>query len=138
MFEKLISALPFNPNAVKQLSFYANRMRQEEAIRKVGLAFIVLAFLVQFFAFVSPPVPTLAASPNDLIDGGFSSAAQAATDCQNNLEQYGTILANYGITCSEVANAKTLTINSDGFNKNLWSMGRDPANIAGDQPVTIP
>lgn len=137
MFEKLLATLPFNPASIKQLSFYAKRMRQEEAIRRVGLVFIVLAFLIQFFAFVSPPVATLAASPNDLIDGGFSSAAEAASDCQNNVENYGTILANYGITCSDVANASTLSINSDGWNKQLWSMGRDPYNIPGDTPVSI-
>jgi uncharacterized repeat protein (TIGR01451 family) len=138
MFEKLLSALPFNPGTIQQLSFYANRMRQEEAIRRVGLVFIVLAFLIQFFAFTSPPVPTLAASPNDLIDGGFSSAAQAATDCQSNLEDYGTILSNYGISCSDVAAAQTISINSDSWNKQLWSMGRDPANIAGETPVSTP
>lgn len=138
MFEKLLSSLPFNPGIIQQLSFYANRMRQEQALRRIGLVFIVLAFFVQFFAFVSPPVPTLAASPNDLIDGGFSSAAQAAQDCQSNLEDYGTILSNYGITCSDVASANTLTINSDDWNKQLWSMGRLPYNIAGDTPVSIP
>src|SRR5665213_2616510 len=138
MFEKLISALPFNPGTIQQLSFYASRMRQEQAVRRVGLIFIVLAFLIQFFAFVSPPVPTLAASPNDLIDGGFSSAAQAANDCQSNLEDYGTILSNYGITCAEVASASTLTINSDDWGKQLWSMGRLPASIAGETPVSNP
>ncbi|MEI9913639.1 MAG: hypothetical protein WDN66_01355 [Candidatus Saccharibacteria bacterium] len=138
MFEKLISALPFNPSMVQQLSFYTNRMRKEESVRRIGLVFIVLAFLVQFFAFVSPPQSSSAASPNDLIDGGFSSAAQAASDCQNNIENYGSILANYGITCAKVASASTLTINSRDWNSQLWSEGRLPQNIAGDTPVSIP
>lgn len=138
MFEKLLSALPFNPGIIQQLSFYGKRMRQEESVRRIGLIFIVFAFLIQFFAFVSPPQPTLAASPNDLIDGGFSSAAQAASDCSSNVENYGTILAYYGITCSQVANANTLTINSDDWNKQLWSEGRLPEDLAGETPVTIP
>ncbi len=138
MFEKLLSALPFNPSIAQQLSFYAKRMRQEESIRRIGLVFITFAFLIQFFAFISPPKSTSAASPNDLIDGGFSSAAQAASDCQSNLENYGTILANYGITCAKVASATTLTINSRDWNGQLWSEGRLPYNIAGDTPVTIP
>ncbi|MHB1864995.1 MAG: DUF7927 domain-containing protein [Candidatus Saccharimonadales bacterium] len=138
MFEKLLSALPFNPGVVQQMSFYAKRMRHEESIRRIGLVFIVFAFLIQFFAFASPPKSTSAASPNDLIDGGFSSAAQAASDCQSNIENYGTILSYYGITCSRVASANTITINSDDWNGNLWSMGRDPAAIAGESPVNIP
>ncbi|HEY1646095.1 MAG TPA: hypothetical protein VGF75_07095, partial [Candidatus Saccharimonadales bacterium] len=105
MFDKLLSALPFNPGSIQQLSFYAHRVRKEQSVRRIGLVFIVLAFLVQFFAFVSPPSPTLADSPNDLIDGGFSSAAEAASDCTSNVEDYGTILANYGITCAKVASA---------------------------------
>lgn len=138
MFEKLLSSLPFNPSVAQQLAFYAKRMRQEESVRRIGLIFIVFAFLIQFFAFVSPPKSTSAASPNDLIDGGFSSASQAASDCQSNIENYGTILANYGITCAKVASAQTLTINSDDWNKNLWSEGRLPYNIPGETPVSIP
>jgi len=35
------------------------------------MIFIVLTFLVQFFAVLSPPVSTVAASNNDLINGGY-------------------------------------------------------------------
>ena len=68
----------------------------------------------------------------------FGSAAEAASDCASNVENYGTILAYYGISCANVANASTLTINSDDWNKQLWSMGRLPYGIAGETPVTIP
>jgi uncharacterized repeat protein (TIGR01451 family) len=138
MFEKLLSSLPFNPGAVEQIAFYAKRVRSEQAIRRVGLVFIVLAFLVQFFAFASPPQSTSADSPNDLVNGGFSSAAEAASDCQSNVGGYGTMLSYYGITCSDVASANTLTINSYAWNRNLWSMGRLNYNLAGEAPVTIP
>ncbi len=138
MFEKLLSSLPFNPGIVQQISFYYQRIRAEQNVRRIGLIFLVFAFLIQFFAFISPPVPTLAASPNDLINGGFSSAAEAASYCRSNLEQYGTILGYYGITCNQVANANTITINSDDWNHQLWSMGRLPYNITGETPVSIP
>ncbi len=75
MFEKLLSALPFTPGSVQELSFYAKRMRREVRIRQVGLVFIVFAFLIQIFAFFSPPQSTPVHSPNNLINGGFASAA---------------------------------------------------------------
>jgi hypothetical protein len=143
MFDKLLSALPYNPSLIHQLSFYAKRVRKEEAVRKIGIVFIALAFLVQFFAFVSPPQSTLADSPNDLINGGFGTdtskgAAVAANYCRMNTQNYGTILTAYGITCDEVAHATTININSDSYSGDLWSMGRDPAGIAGETTVCVP
>ncbi|HEY4963303.1 MAG TPA: isopeptide-forming domain-containing fimbrial protein [Candidatus Saccharimonadales bacterium] len=111
-------------------------MKAEKSIRRIGLIFLSLAFLIQFFAFISPPQPTQAASPNDLINGGFSSAAEAANDCRSNLEGYGSILATYGITCDRVAAGNTITINSRDWNGQLYSMGRDSyGNVAGNTPV---
>jgi uncharacterized repeat protein (TIGR01451 family) len=137
MFEKLISLLPYNPSMVHQLAFYGRRMREESSIRRIGLFFIAMAFLVQFFAVLSPAQSTVADSTNDLVNGGFSSAAEAANDCRSNIENYGTILANYGISCAKVASAPTITIQSTEFNRQLFSMGRLPYGIAGETPVTI-
>ncbi len=138
MFEKLLSALPFNPGILDQLSFYYQRVRAERSIRRIGLIFIVLAFLVQFFAFISPSQAALAQSPNDMINGGFNSAVEAGNDCQSNIQNYKVILAYYGVSCAQVYNAPTVTINSDQYNKQLWSMGQLSYNIAGNQPVNIP
>ena len=77
MFEKLLAAVPYNPSMVHQLSFYSKRMREESSVRRAGLILLVLAFLIQFFAVISPPQPTVADSTNDLINGGVSSAADA-------------------------------------------------------------
>lgn len=142
MFENLLANLPYNPSLVHQLGFYAKRMRGEAAVRRTGVVFLVLAFVVQFFAVVAPPQSTVAASNNDLVNGGFTSAAQAAADCRSNVAPigqvgYGTILANYGITCDQVANANTISINSREWNGRLYSMGRLPYNLAGETPVTI-
>jgi uncharacterized repeat protein (TIGR01451 family) len=135
MFEKLLSSITFNPSLIHQFSFYYKRMKAEKSVRRAGLIFISLAFLIQFFAFISPPQPTQAASPNDLINGGFGSAAEAANDCRSNLEGYGSILATYGISCDRVAAATTLSINSRQWNGQLYSTGRDSYNIAGNTPV---
>ncbi|HET7319997.1 MAG TPA: hypothetical protein VFI84_00245 [Candidatus Saccharimonadales bacterium] len=127
MFEKLLANLPYNPSLVHQLGFYAKRMRREESIRRTGLVFLVLAFLVQFFAVLNPPQPTVADSVNDLINNGISSAsnpaAYAATFCKDNTRHYKDILVYYGITCAEVANAGTVTIKSTDYDNQLYSMG---------------
>jgi len=81
MFEKIISNLPYNPSLIKDLGFYAHRIRKEESLRRLGLLFIVLAFFVQFYAVISPPKPTLADSTNDMISGGFSSIPELVADC---------------------------------------------------------
>jgi uncharacterized repeat protein (TIGR01451 family) len=138
MFEELLALLPFNPSLIHQMSFYGRRLRAEKSIRRVGLIFIILAFAVQFFAVISPSQPTSAYSTNDLVNGGFDSAAEAASYCSQNIYNYGQILANYGITCAHVAASPTITIHSTDFNRELYSMGRQPYGIAGETPVTIP
>jgi uncharacterized repeat protein (TIGR01451 family) len=137
MLEELLSVLPYNPSLINQLGFYGKRLRAERNIRRIGLIFIVLAFLVQFFAVLSPAQPTVADSTNDLVNGGFSSAAEAGSICNQNLDGYGTILANYGITCARVAAAPTIYIHSTDFNRQLYSMGRLPYGIAGEAPVNV-
>ncbi|MDB5184240.1 MAG: hypothetical protein JWN38_48 [Candidatus Saccharibacteria bacterium] len=137
MFEKLLAALPYNPSLVQQLSFYGRRLRREQAVRRAGVVVLLLAFFVQFFAVMSPPQSSLAQSPNDLINGGITSAADAANHCRANTTNYGTILANYGISCDALAAAGTVTLKSTDYNKQLFSMGHNPYGKAGEQPVTI-
>lgn len=136
MFEKLLSQLPYNPGLAQQMSFYSRRMREEAAIRRIGVIFIVLAFFVQFFAVMSPPQSTIAGSSNDLINGGISGPGDAANKCNNNTQHFKNILENYGITCSAVANAQTVTINSSG--QDFYSFGRNPQGFNSEQPVNIP
>lgn len=137
MFEKLLSMLPYNPGLAHQMAFYSQRMREEAAIRRTGLAFIVAAFLIQFFAVISPPQPTVASSNNDLVNGGFSSAADAARSCRDDVASYKDILNYYGIDCDAVADAPTVTLASTDYSRNLYSMGRLPYGLAGETPVSI-
>lgn len=140
MFEKYLSLLPYNPGLIHQMGFYGRRMREEAAIRRTGMVFVVLAFLVQFFAVIAPPAASSAATgpSNDLINNGFHSAAQAAADCENNTQDYKNILANYDISCKNVANSPTVTIASTDHDRQLFSMGRwDYSSLNGEQPVTI-
>ena len=137
MLNKLLANLPFNPGLVNQVAFYGRRLRAESSIRRLGFAFAGLALFVQVIAVISAPPLAQASQPNDLINGGISSAAQAYTDCQQNVQSYGTILNSYGITCADVKNAPTTSIHSTDHGKNLYSMGRQPANKAGETTQNI-
>jgi hypothetical protein len=68
MFRKIVSNLPFSPALVGQLSFYAKRLRKEEATRKLGLIFTALALVVQSLAVFSPPEAANAATPGKVGD----------------------------------------------------------------------
>jgi len=145
MFEKIIANLPYNPTLIKELGFYAHRVRKEESLRRLGLVFIVLAFFVQFFAVISPPKPTLADSTNDMISGGFSSISELVADCNANVKQYATILSYYGLNCTDLANGTTISLVSTSYNKQLFSMGWNPQGSVNvithkptdEQPVNI-
>src|SRR4051794_30464993 len=112
MFEKLLSLLPYNPGMAHQMAFYSKRMREEAAIRRTGVVFLILAFMIQFMAVLSPPQPTVADSSNDLINGGISSAADAARNCRNNVRHYKENIEHYGLTCTKIANAEVVTMRS--------------------------
>lgn len=142
MFNKLLANLPFNPSLIHQFAFYGKRLKQESAIRRIGFGFITLAFFVQLFAVLSPPQSTLLASPNnDLIVGGLVSKQTAIDACTKNDEpqapNYGIILSNYGISCQNVAAASTVSIRSTDYNRQLFSMGRQPYGLAGETQATI-
>lgn len=137
MLEKFLAKLPYNPNLVQQFAFYAKRLHQEKAVRRIGLFFVLLAFFVQFFAFISPPQATMARSNNDLIDGGISGKTDATTYCKNNTASYGTILSYYGISCSDISAATTVSLKSTAANGQLYSMGRLPYGLKGETPVNI-
>src|SRR5665213_3265290 len=121
MFEKLLSLLPYNPSLAHQLAFYSRRMREEASIRRVGLVFVVLAFLVQFFAVISPPQPTVASSSSDLINGGFVQKSEAVSACTSNAKDYQTILANYGISCADVSRSTEISLHSTAYSNTLYT-----------------
>lgn len=124
MFKKLLSNLPFNPSLIGQVSFYTKRLHREEALRRFGFVFVALALIVQVFAVVSPPEPTLAESDNDILRGGFSSREQAVNHCRSNTRDFANILAYYKVSCDALAAASTQTVRSTDHNKQLHSMGR--------------
>jgi uncharacterized repeat protein (TIGR01451 family) len=137
MFEKLLAILPYNPSLVHQLRFYGRRMHEEATIRRTGLIFLVLTFMIQFFAVISPPQPTAAGSSNDLINGGISSTADGKAQCLRDTQGYQHILHYYGISCAAFDGADTITIHSAAVNNQYFSMGHNPTGSAGEAPVAI-
>lgn len=134
MFKKLLTNLPYNPSLIGQVSFYAKRLHSEEKIRRLGVVFVVLAFMVQMFAFISQPEPTLAESDNDILRGGFSTRADATSKCRNNTQSFATILAHYGVNCDQVASAPTVTIRSNAADYD--SLGRNQQGPTIHRPLT--
>lgn len=76
MFNKIVSRLAFSPSAINQLAFYGKRLKKEESLRRLGLFFVILSMFVQIFAAMFPAEKSLAASENDVINGGVKTITQ--------------------------------------------------------------
>jgi len=122
-FKKLVSSLPFSPSLISQLGFYAQRLKKEQFMRRLGLIFTVFALIIQAFAVFSPPESANAASSNDLISGGcHQSTVSAMRNCflsayDNNVRGYGDLLRWFGITRDDIVNAQ-----SGGTYTGKWSI----------------
>lgn len=138
MFRRLLSNLPFNPSLIGQIGFYAKRLKQESAVRRMGVLFLVLSIGVQIFATAVPSQPTLARSGNDILPGGFSSQSQAVNQCKSNAYNFKKILENFGIDCLALYYGSVKTISSRDYGGQLYSMGRAPYGKPGEVTVSIP
>ena len=136
MFKKLLSNLPFNPSLITQVSFYAKRMRQETVTRRAGFMFMALTMVVQFFAVIVPPQPSLASSGNDIIPGGITSKQNAVDWCTDNGEIQG-IFAHFGVSCQAISDSVEVTVNTRDYNSQMYSLGRYPYGKEGETPVQI-
>ncbi len=137
MFRRLLSNLPYNPSLIGQVGFYAKRLKQESALRRMGVLFLILSIGVQIFATAIPSQPTLARSGNDMIPGGFSTQGQAVTKCKANDYNFKKILENFGIDCLALYYGSVKTINSRDYGGQLYSMGRAPYGKPGEVTVGI-
>jgi hypothetical protein len=103
MFKQLVSNLPFSPSLIGQLGFYANRLRKETSIRRLGLIFTALALIIQIFAMVAPPQSSNAASANDVLNGGCDSKECLLSAYDTNRQGFRTLIDDLGITRAEIA-----------------------------------
>lgn len=142
MFRKIVSNLAFSPALVGQLGFYAKRLRQEEATRRVGLIFTALALVVQVFAVFTPPESANAANGNNIVYGGFKSKSELLSLYDRNRDSAGhkdlkQIYAHFGITRQDIANAKWTTFNSRDHGNSIISVGRSKAYSWQRTPYAI-
>lgn len=137
MFKKLLSNLPYNPSLIGKVNFYAGRLRAESSVRRLGVAFLILALGVQIFAAAVPSEPTLAASNNDIIYGGAKDKGDMVNKCNSNQQSFKTILAHFGIDCLRIYAGTDTNINSKSYNGKLQSLGRIAYGFAGEAPVSI-
>jgi len=138
MFEKLLSLIPYNPGLLHQMRFYSKRMREEASIRRTGLVFVVLAFLIQFFAVISPPQISSANSNsvNDLLPN-MTSATQVRQNCINDVQNYKQLLAYYGISCNAFEVAPTINLTAKPGGTDYWSAGHLPYGFSGEFKTVI-
>lgn len=124
MLNRLISNLPFNPSLVEEFSFYTNRLKKEASVRRLGVIMIILSMLVQIFALSFPAEKSLAASSNDIVEGGVKTKAELLQKWDNPRTQVAVIYKKFGVTRDDIARMpnKPVTIKSNG--SNYWSIGR--------------
>jgi hypothetical protein len=124
MLKKLLKNLPFNPSLIEHVPDHIKALRKDQKIRIAALIFFLMAIGVQVFITASPSQPTLTNSPNDLMNGGFSSQNEAVSDCKNNVSNYSDILKSFSVSCTDISNATTTTIKSTDSNNQLYSINR--------------
>lgn len=125
MFRKLISNLPFSPALVGQLGFYARRLKEEEASRRLGLVLTALALVVQSFAVLAPPESANASNASDMIRGGVDNVRQVLDiydRSANGNGDFKQIMDYAGVTRTELAQMHDKSVNSKskGTSTNSW------------------
>lgn len=121
MFRKLVSNLPFSPALIHDVGFYAKRLRNEEATRRLTVLFVVLALVMQSLTMFSPPESANASSEQDIIPGGVSDLNDFLLRYDHNSDDVKDIFTTIGITRNEIASSKTASIHSSD---NLYLMTR--------------
>ncbi len=144
MFKKLVSNLSFNPSLIEGISFYTKRLHKEEAVRRVGAVFTILTMIVQITAVMAPAKAAFAASENDIVYGGFSSAAELAKAYDSGCDDYiparcdlKQIYTHFGITDSSMIRSGhfvTISGNQDAYlthGRSVTSKGYDAQVLLG-------
>jgi fimbrial isopeptide formation D2 family protein len=132
MFKKLLANLPFNPSLLDQLSFYSTRLKRETAIRRLGFAFMALALLLQVAATLYPAQKSLAASPNNVLNG-LTDKTSLLRAYDNNIGNVKNIYAKFGITHDNLTAISGQKPNAviRSTDRDFWSAGRLPMSTFG-------
>ncbi len=138
MFRKLVSNLAFSPALVGQLGFYAQRLKKEEATRRVGLIFTALALVVQSFAVFSPPESANAAgSPADFTPRAATSVSDYLGFYDQNTNNIKDLFTTLGITRDEIAGTQAQWLNSKQDGLVTWGLTPHYSYAQGERTYTI-
>jgi hypothetical protein len=133
MFTKIVSQLSLSPSAAQQMVFYARRLKAESVTRTFSAIAAILLIGLQFATILAPPTASNAASPNDIIYGGFVSKADLLNHYDSSPE-LKSLYAYMGISRQDVVNSHVATINST--DRSLISIGRIQ-HLSSDQKLTV-
>ncbi len=133
MFRKIVSQLSLSPSAVSQLTFYSRRLKQERITRTFSALAAVLLVGLQFAVIAAPPTSANAASPNDIIQGGFISKNDLLNRYDASAE-LKSLYARFGISRVDIQNSTHGSINSK--DKTLKSIGRTQ-HAASDIEINV-
>jgi uncharacterized repeat protein (TIGR01451 family) len=142
MFRKIVSNLAFSPALVGQLGFYAKRLRKEEATRRIGLIFTVLALVVQSFAVFSPPEAVNAANGDNVIYSGITSKENLLSIYDRGVDSAGRndirqIYTHFGVSRDDIARASIGTYYTNDFNGQIKTVGRGDWGVSNRFPVKV-
>lgn len=121
MFRKLVSNLPYSPALIADIGFYANRLRDEEATRRITVLFVILALIMQSLAVFSPPESANASSEQDIIRGGVTDLNDFLLRYDHNEDDIKDIYSAVGLSRSEIVAARPGVITA---NDNTYAMSR--------------
>src|ERR1035437_1942439 len=111
MFKKIVSQLSLSPSAVTQLMFYSRRLKQERVTRTFSAIAAVLLVGLQFAVIAAPPTAANAASPNDIILGGFVSKNDLLNRYDSSSELQ-SLYTRFSITRADIQASTQGNINS--------------------------
>lgn len=120
MFRKLVSNLAFSPALVGQLAFYAQRLKKEEATRRLGLIFTALALIVQSFAIFQPPESANASHPSNFINGGVRTKEDFISAYDANVNNIKDLFNAVGISRQNLVDMQAAPHYSGG--KYSWGL----------------
>lgn len=134
MFRKLVSNLPYSPALIADIGFYANRLRDEEATRRMTILFVVLALIMQSLAVFSPPESANASSEQDIIRGGVTDLNDFLLRYDHNEDDIKDIYTTAGISRDEISAMHPGSITASN---NTYAMSRFGQLSSSDKEVSM-
>lgn len=136
MFKKIISNLPFSPSLVGKMNSYAKNLRQEVAIRRVGILFLSLTLFLNILIVLHPTQPVDNSSQSNrsdtlnAIDTNVIRTIFASNSSQGFIDTSSTIAKNSDRI------SYTLSANNNGTTSLDYNFMIDVSDIAEYSSIT--